>query len=70
MKFEGLGTYAPSIDLKGQIKVMHRADRSLVNALNAQGAYQGKIENRGKIGKSVDDLVASWNAQNPGEIIS
>lgn len=70
VKLEGLGIYTPSIDLKGKIKVTHRADRFLVKTLNAQGAYQGKIENRENIGKSVDGLIAIWNAQNPTEIVS
>jgi hypothetical protein len=70
VKFEGLGTYTPSIDLEGKLKISHRADRSLTNALNAQGAFQGEIENRANIGKTSDGLVAMWNAANPDDMVS
>jgi hypothetical protein len=70
VKFEGLGTYTPSIDLEGKLKISHRADTSLTNALNAQGAFQGEIENRQNIGKTGDELVTMWNEQNPGDIVS
>ena len=70
MKFEGLGTYAPSIDLAGKLKISHRADTSLTNALNARGAFQGEVVNRENIGKSSDDLVVMWNEENPDNLIS
>ncbi|MBK8985784.1 MAG: hypothetical protein IPM39_06830 [Chloroflexi bacterium] len=70
VKLEGLGTYAPSIDLEGKIKISHRADQSLKNAINAQGAFQGKIENRENIGKTGNELVAMWNGQNPENVAS
>ena len=70
VKLEGLGTYSPSIDLNGTIKIGHRADSSLKNALNAQGAFKGTIENRDAIGKTSDELVAQWNADNPSDPVA
>lgn len=70
VKFEGLGTYSPSIDLEGTIKVSHRADVALKSALNAQGSFMGDIINRENIGKTSDDLVTMWNADNPGDPVS
>jgi hypothetical protein len=70
VKFEGLGTYAPSIDLEGNFKVGHRADTSLTKALNMKGAFLGAIENRDNIGKTGDDLVTMWNEANPSDPVS
>ncbi len=70
VKLDGLGTYTPSINLEGTIKVSHRADRALKNALNMKGAFRGDITNRENIGKTGDDLVAMWDADNPGDIVS
>lgn len=70
VKLEGLGTYSPSIDLNGTIKIGHRADSSLKNALNAQGAFKGTIENRDAIGKTSDELVAQWNTDNPSDPVA
>ena len=70
VKLDGLGTYTPSVDLEGTIKVSHRADRALKNAVNAQGAFKGDISNRTNIGKTGDDLVAMWDTDNPGDVVS
>ena len=70
VKFEGLGTYGPSINLKGKLKITHRADRALPKALNAGGAYQGEIDNKANISKTADELVAMWNADHPDNLVS
>ena len=70
IQLEGLGTYSPSIDLAGTIKVSHRADTALKNALNAQGSFKGEIINRANIGKTGDELVAMWNTDNPDDPVS
>ena len=49
VKLEGLGTYTPTIDLDGVIKVGHRADVGLKKRLNAPGEFCGEIENKGNI---------------------
>lgn len=51
VKLEGLGTYLPSINYRGEIEVSHRLDRRLKRALN-DGSFSGKIRNRKNIGKS------------------
>lgn len=70
VKFEGLGTYSPNINLSGKLKISHRADSALSKALNAGGAYQGDIINKANIGKTVAELIAMWNADNPGDLVS
>lgn len=67
VKLEGLGIYAPSIDLEGTFKVGHRADTVLTKTLNVQGSFTGNIENRENIGKTGDELVGMWNADHPDD---
>jgi hypothetical protein len=38
-------------------------------ALNVVGAFTDEILNRENIGKSVDELVEMWNAENPDDPI-
>lgn len=70
VKLEGLGNYTPNIDLKGKLKISHRADSALINALNAGGAFRGDIINKDNIGKTSDELVAMWNADHPTDPVS
>ena len=65
VKVEGLGTFAPSIDLKGQFNIVYRADPALGYGLNVPGIFSGKIINRENIGKGSADLVEMWNNDNP-----
>ena len=70
VKLEGLGTYTPSIDLAGTLKVSRRADKALKNAINAaQGAFKGEIANRANIGKTGDSLAALWDTDDPGDVV-
>jgi len=70
VQLEGLGTYTPTIDLDGVIGVGHRADTHIKGHLNAPGAFKGEIERRENIGKSGDDLVATWNADYPDDSVA
>jgi nucleoid DNA-binding protein len=69
VKLEGLGTYTPSVDLEGQIKVSHRADSHLKRELN-DGDFRGDIERRENVGKTSDDLVTMWNDDNPDDPVA
>lgn len=70
VKLEGLGTYAPTVDLDGNFKISHRADIALKNALNVKGAFNGEIENRENIGKTSDELVDMWNTDHTDDLVS
>lgn len=70
VKIEGLGIYTPSIDLDGELDCGHRTDQEIVKALNVPGAYQGVVENRDNIGKTVTELVALWNADHPNDLVT
>ena len=65
VKVEGLGTFAPSIDLNGQFTIVYRADPALNYGLNMPGTFSGTILNRENIGKSSEDLVMKWNEAFP-----
>jgi len=69
VKFKGLGTFTPTIDLDGTIDVSYRADKWLKNKLNAPDALQGKIENLEMIGKTAAELVERWNIEHPEDPI-
>jgi hypothetical protein len=70
VKLEGLGTYLPGINTKGDISVTYRLDTSIKNALNAKGAYQGEIKNRENIGKTNEEYIQMWNADHSDDPIS
>ena len=65
VKIEGLGTWLPNIDLKGEFDVQYRVDPFLKNAINDPGTFVGTILNRENIGKTVEELIAMWNAAHP-----
>ena len=67
VKVEGLGTFAPNIDLEGELSISFRPDPAFANGLNIPGAFSGKIINRENIGKTSDELVTLWNNQNPDD---
>jgi hypothetical protein len=61
-----LGSYLPNIRLDGTLDVQHRLDWGLRRDLN-RGKFQGRILNRRNIGKTLDELVALWNAAHPDD---
>ena len=69
VKVEGLGTFAPSIDMEGTISISFRPSPAFANALNIPGIFTGRIHNRENIGKTTTELVAKWNAQFPEQQI-
>ena len=67
VKVEGLGTFAPSIDLEGNLAISFRPDTAFVNGLNVPGIFTGTIINRENIGKTTNELVTKWNEENPAD---
>lgn len=65
VKLEGMGTFAPSIDLEGNLAISFRPDTAFANGLNMPGTFSGTIVNREFIGKTSAELVAKWNEENP-----
>ena len=69
VKVEGLGTYAPNISLDGTLDLQYRADTAFGNGLNIPGIFTGTILNREHMGKTSDELVSMWNADNPTDMV-
>lgn len=67
VKVEGLGTFAPSIDLEGNLAISFRPDSAFANGLNVPGVFTGTILNRENIGKTTNELVTKWNEENPAD---
>jgi hypothetical protein len=66
----GVAIYTPSIDLDGDIEIKVKVDRRITSAVNAQGAFRGRIANAANIGKKANDLVALWNADHPEDPVT
>lgn len=61
----GVAIFTPSIDLQGNLSIKVRVNKRLVSALNAPGAFTGKINNSANIGKTSREISALWNEENP-----
>ncbi len=66
----GIAIYTPSIDLNGDIEIKVKVDRRIIRALNAPGAFRGKIVHSENIGKTSGDLAAMWNAEHPDDPVT
>lgn len=66
VKLEGLGTYLPNINYRGEMDVAHRLDRRLKRQLN-NNSFNGRIRNKKNIGKSAAEVIALWNAEHPDD---
>jgi hypothetical protein len=66
----GIAIYTPSIDLDGSLEVKVKVDQRVLRALNAPGAFRGRILNAANIGKSSADLVAMWDEAHPDDPVA
>lgn len=69
VKMLGLGIYTPEVNLEGKFQVSHRMENQLKKTLNDGRMLRCKIKNRDLMGKTVDDLIAKWNEENPGDLV-
>lgn len=65
----GMAIFTPIVDAQGNFSVSVRVDRRIPSALNAPGAFTGKLNNSSNIGKTSDEIAALWNADNPTDQI-
>lgn len=65
VKFEGLGTFTPTIRMDGSLDVLFRPEPEMLSKLDDPTRFNAKILNKASIGKSADDLVARWNTEHP-----
>ena len=68
-KVEGLGIFAPNIDLDGNLSISFRPDPFFANGLNVPGTFSGTIRNRENIGKTSNELIAMWNENYPEDLV-
>ncbi|MCP5103574.1 MAG: hypothetical protein GY950_09355 [bacterium] len=69
MKLEGLASYSPKVNLKGNFSLVHRQDPTIKYDLNKPKAFEGDITNRDMMGKTSADIIARWNEENPADLI-
>ena len=67
VKLEGLGVFLPNVNYQGVFNVSYRLDRRLRKALNAKGAFRGRLRNKKNIGRTAEEIVALWNREHPDE---
>ena len=70
VRVEGLDTFAPSIDLEGNLAISFRPDTAFANGLSDPGVFTGTILNRENIGTAspaTGELVTRWNSDNPAD---
>ncbi len=65
----GTVIFIPSIDLEGKIDISVRVDKRIHSALNAAGAFSGKVLRGENIGKDASELIAMWNEEHPEDLI-
>lgn len=61
----GVAIFTPVIDSHGNLSISVRADKRIATALNAPGAFTGKISNSANIGMSSEEIVGLWNREHP-----
>ncbi len=66
----GMAIFTPTVDAQGNLSVSVRVDRRITSALNAPGAFTGKINNSANIGKTSGEIAALWNEANPDDLIN
>jgi hypothetical protein len=67
VRLKGLGIYTPVMKLTGKIQVSHRLDKLLSEGLNVLGKFIAKVKNAENKGKTVAEIVAMWDADNPSD---
>lgn len=70
VKIDGLGTWTPNLRMDGSFSIQYRPDNALIKGLNLPDVFSGTIVNAENIGKSMDELVALWNAEHPDDPVA
>jgi len=70
VKIDGLAIFKPKVNLKGEFAITVRLDSSFFADLNKRKAFEGNIENREMMGKTVQDVVAKWNEKHPDDPVA
>ncbi len=68
VRLEGLGTYLPQVNYKGQFDISYRPDGALKRALNNK--FSADLINKQHIGMSSEQVVALWNSEHPEDPVT
>jgi len=66
----GVAIFRPTIDAQGNLSVNVRVDKRITSALNAPGAFTGKVNNGANVGKTTGEIVSIWNEEHPTDMIN
>ena len=65
----GVAIFRPTIDAQGNLSISVKVDKRITSALNAPGAFTGKVNNSANLGKTTQEFVELWNQDHPGDMI-
>jgi nucleoid DNA-binding protein len=64
VKLPGVGTFSPSVDREGTLKINFRADAELKKGINAPDGYKGRMANKNRIGLDNAGYKELWDADH------
>lgn len=67
VRLPGLGRFAPSISLEGQLRINLSLDSDLRRGINRPHAFSGRIDNKENIGLDHAGLKARWDEEHPDD---
>ena len=67
VKLPGVGTFSPSIDRHGKIKINLRVDPALKRSINNLDTYTGRIKNKQRINLDNAGYKELWDADHPDD---
>ncbi len=67
---EGLGTFTPSLNRNGELRLHFRAGPEMKKKLSWQHQIRAKITNKSNIGATDEELVVQWNELHPEDPVS
>lgn len=67
VKMEGIGTFRPTLQLDGTVKMTYLPDKHIKNKLNDSDGFSAEVKNKDMIGKTMEELILRWDEEHPGD---
>lgn len=67
IKLPGVGTFSPSINRHGEMKINFRADIDLKKGINDSDGYNGRMKNKTAATLTNAELKILWDADHPDD---
>ncbi|MCB8985595.1 MAG: hypothetical protein H6659_17345 [Ardenticatenaceae bacterium] len=67
VKLPGVGTFTPTMNRKGEIRIAFRPDAALKKALRDGDDFVGRMKNKSAASLTNEDLKAKWDAEHPDD---